>query len=79
MVKELDIPLLPVYIKGSHFAWPRGRRLPRPYPLKIIYGRPISAAELLRRSKEKEIDDYERITRSLREEVVKLNRDSEIK
>lgn len=72
IAKEMDIPLVPVFIKGSHFAWPRTERFPRPYPLKIIYGRPLAAKELLESSKEKDIDDYERIARALREEVLRL-------
>jgi len=70
--KELDIPLVPVYIEGSHFAWPRTRRLPRPHPLKITYGRPISAADLLKGSDERPMDEYQRIACALRQEVLKL-------
>jgi long-chain acyl-CoA synthetase len=73
LAKELNIPLVPVYIKGSHFAWPRGRNFPHPYPLKITYGHPLSVNELLERSKEKGLDEYERIVHALREEVIKLS------
>ncbi len=72
LAKELDIPLVPVFIKGSHFAWPRTSRFPRPYPLKVIYGRPLSVSELLKKSKEKDADEYGKIVRGLREEVLKL-------
>jgi long-chain acyl-CoA synthetase len=71
LIKELDIPVLPVYIKGSHQSWPRGNRLPRFYPLKVIFGRPLLAQELLER-KDYSGDDYEIIARNLREEVIKL-------
>lgn len=74
LAKELDIPLVPVFIKGSHFAWPRTKRFPRPYPIEIIYGHPISARELLEKSKEKGIDEYERIVRALRKEVLKIGK-----
>ncbi|MBN1871363.1 MAG: AMP-binding protein [Candidatus Omnitrophica bacterium] len=72
LAKELDIPLVPVYIEGSHFAWPRTRRFPRPYPLKITYGRPVRAAELLKSPEGGSIDKYQRIACALREEVLKL-------
>jgi long-chain acyl-CoA synthetase len=72
--KELDVPLVPVLIEGSHFAWPRTRRFPRPFPLKIIYGSPISASELLARSNKKDLDEHERIVAALRDEVLKLRR-----
>jgi long-chain acyl-CoA synthetase len=73
LIKELDIPVVPVYIKGSHQSWPRTSRLPRFYPLKIIFGRPFLAKKLLEKRKdESTLDDYEIIARRLREEVVKL-------
>jgi len=75
LAKELNVPLVPVFIKGSHFAWPRTRRFPQSYPLKIIYGHPLSASELLEKSKDTDADEYERITLALREEVLKLSRD----
>ncbi len=72
LAKELDVPLVPVYIEGSHFAWPRMKRFPMPYPLKITYGRPVSAAELLKNSGSEAADEYRRIACALREEVLKL-------
>jgi long-chain acyl-CoA synthetase len=74
LIKELDIPAVPVYIKGSHLSWPRGQRLPRFCPLKIIFGRPHSAKELLEQARKTEgaRDDYEAIASALREEVFKL-------
>ncbi|MFH0913151.1 MAG: lysophospholipid acyltransferase family protein, partial [Candidatus Omnitrophota bacterium] len=74
LVKELGVPVVPAYIQGSHHSWPRTRRLPRVfYPLKIIFGRPIRAEELLGQTKrESALDDYEFIAKKLREEVVKL-------
>jgi len=71
LIKELDIPVVPVYIKGSHQSWPRGNRLPRFYPLRVIFGRPLLAKELLER-KDYRGDDYETIARNLREEVARL-------
>jgi len=73
LIKELNVPVVPVYIKGSHEAWPRGDALPKPYPIKVTFGKPIYAQELLRRETgESGIDDYECIVRRLREEVIKL-------
>ncbi|MEW6101282.1 MAG: AMP-binding protein [Candidatus Omnitrophota bacterium] len=70
LIKELDIPCVPVYIKGSHASWPRTRRLPRLHPLKIIFGKPVTIAELIKETKGEE--SYEAIARALREMVVKL-------
>jgi long-chain acyl-CoA synthetase len=64
LIKELDIPVVPVYIKGSHQSWPRTSLLPKPYPLKVIFGKPLFAKQLG--------DDYETIAKELREKVLRL-------
>jgi long-chain acyl-CoA synthetase len=64
LLKELDIPAIPVYIQGSHQSWPRGRRIPRFYPIRVIFGKPLYAKQLS--------DDYEAIAKRLRGEVLKL-------
>ena len=40
------VPIVPAAIDGAFEAWPRTRRLPRPYPVRVMYGRPISVAEI---------------------------------
>jgi len=71
LIKELNVPVVPVYIKGSHRSWPRARRLPRLYPIKVIFGEPLSAKELLEPGGYGR-DDYEIIAGNLRDEVLKL-------
>ncbi|MFA5355883.1 MAG: AMP-binding protein [Candidatus Omnitrophota bacterium] len=71
LIKELNIPVIPAYIKGSYRSWPRGKKLPRLCPLKIVFGRPFLAAELMERGIAGK-DDYETIAVNLREEVMKL-------
>jgi len=74
LIKELDVLVVPAYIKGSHQSWGRGIRFPRPYPVKVIFGQPISLNELLiRKQEEEDIDDYEVIARRLRDKVVELS------
>lgn len=34
-------PVVPVYIRGSGHAWPRGRRLPRPGKVVVTFGPPL--------------------------------------
>jgi long-chain acyl-CoA synthetase len=73
LAKELNVPLIPVYIAGSYESWPRTKRLPKPYPIKITFGRPFGFEELKKEgSKLGAKDDYEAITFGIREEVVKL-------
>ncbi|MFA4888553.1 MAG: AMP-binding protein [Candidatus Omnitrophota bacterium] len=64
LLKELDIPVIPVYIQGSHRSWPRGTKFPRPHPIKVIFGKPLYAQQLG--------NDYETIAKRLRGEVLKL-------
>lgn len=33
--------VLPVYVRGSGGAWPRGRRLPRPAKVTVTFGKPL--------------------------------------
>lgn len=35
------VPVVPVYVHGTYDVWPRGRRLPRPGPVGVFYGRVI--------------------------------------
>ena len=73
LIKELDIPVIPAYIRGSHRSWPRVSRLPRFYPLEIIFGQPVYLKELTKReTPDTQLDDYEIVAKRLREEVLKL-------
>ena len=75
LVKELNLTVVPVYIKGSHYSWPRLSLLPRFYPIKISFGRAVSLKDLAKvddEDNEKAADDYEIISRNLRKEVLKL-------
>ena len=39
LARELEVKLVPVYIQGSYAAWPAGASLPRPIPIRVIFGR----------------------------------------
>jgi cytidylate kinase len=34
-------PVVPVFVRGSERAWPRGRRLPRPAKVRVTFGAPL--------------------------------------
>ena len=73
LIKETDALVVPCYIQGSYPAWPRGELLPKPYPIKIIFGRPCTKEELKEAgSKYQPQDDYEAIAFGLREKVMAL-------
>jgi long-chain acyl-CoA synthetase len=73
LAKELNIPLVPVYIDGSFAAWPRPKPLPKPHKIQIICGKPYTIDELLPIGKNLGAkDDYEAIAKGIREKVIAL-------
>jgi len=74
LARELGVKLVPVYIHGSFEAWPPGVTLPRPRPIRVVFGREHSWEELKARGLEVNPDaaDYDAIRVGLREEVLKL-------
>ena len=76
IAKELDIPLIPVFIKGAFEAWPRTERFPRPYPIKIRFGCPQSSNELVQKGMALGAkDEYEAISLAIREELIAVVKD----
>ena len=74
LIKETSALVVPCYIQGSHHSWPRGKTFPRPYPIKIIFGKPCTREELKEAgAKKTEGDEYEAIAVGLREKVMELN------
>jgi 1-acyl-sn-glycerol-3-phosphate acyltransferase len=60
-----DVPIVPVVIDGAFEAWPRNAKLPRPYPIRIEYGRPIPPSQWRQWSPDE-------LALRVREEMVKL-------
>lgn len=71
LAKELDVPLIPVYIQGAFTAWPRYRKLPRPSKIRIIFGNITKSSQLAPKGK-LEVLSYEEITELLRDELIKV-------
>ncbi len=71
LVKELNVPVIPVYIRGSYNAWPTHKILPKPAKIEIIFGKKMSPEDLIG-DKADSIDIYQSIADSLRAEVLKL-------
>jgi 1-acyl-sn-glycerol-3-phosphate acyltransferase len=46
VVKKANVPIVPVVIEGSFDAWPKGRKLFRPGPVSVMYGRPLDVSGL---------------------------------
>jgi 1-acyl-sn-glycerol-3-phosphate acyltransferase len=46
LVARAGVPCVPAGIAGTFEAWPRSRLFPRPHPLRVHYGPPISPEEI---------------------------------
>ena len=76
LIQKTRVPAVPVFIAGSHEAWPPTRRLPRIHPIRLRFGEPLLLAD-----SEPENDDMEgpeRIASHLRDAVVALGADSRV-
>jgi long-chain acyl-CoA synthetase len=72
LVAELGVPVLPAHISGAFEAWPRGRTLPRLHPIRVRFGHPVTAEELLRSEGPRGADDAETVVLRLQERVAAL-------
>jgi 1-acyl-sn-glycerol-3-phosphate acyltransferase len=44
LASELQIPIVPAYIEGSHQILPKGRSFPSPHPISVRFGEAFSCA-----------------------------------
>ncbi|HTO13327.1 MAG TPA: lysophospholipid acyltransferase family protein [Candidatus Binatia bacterium] len=44
LAMQTGVPVVPVYVRGSGGAWPRGRRLPRPVKVVVTFGPALTFA-----------------------------------
>ena len=47
LLKTCPVPAVPCVIRGTFEAMPRERRWPRPYPVRIVFGRPVDPLGLV--------------------------------
>lgn len=47
LLREVAAPVVPIFIDGTHRAWPPERRLPRPVHVSVRIGAPLPASELI--------------------------------
>jgi 1-acyl-sn-glycerol-3-phosphate acyltransferase len=70
LLERTGVPAVPVWIEGTFEAWPPGQRLPRPHPVSIRIGRPLTLADL--EPDGGEGDRHRRIAERLRQKVAEL-------
>lgn len=71
LVRKAGVPVVPVAVDGAYRAWPRGRFLPRPRRIRVSYGRPIPAADLVELT---DAEAGERLTREISSLLSRLQR-----
>jgi 1-acyl-sn-glycerol-3-phosphate acyltransferase len=62
-------PVVPVHVKGSGRAWPRGQTLPRPAKVTVTFGRP---QVFERRDAQGRKTDYEAVNREVMAAIARL-------
>ncbi|MFA5260187.1 MAG: 1-acyl-sn-glycerol-3-phosphate acyltransferase, partial [Candidatus Omnitrophota bacterium] len=67
LVKELNIPVVPVYLEGAFKTWPRTRTFPRLAAVKACFSAPVSMADLVDNGGGRDI--YDEIAENLRARV----------
>jgi long-chain acyl-CoA synthetase len=70
LLDKSKVPVVPTAIFGAFEAWPRDRRYPRRGRVKVVFGAPLSRAELLAAGKGN--TDAERIATGLQAAVAAL-------
>jgi long-chain acyl-CoA synthetase len=71
LLERFDIPVVPVFIRGTEDAMPVGRALPRPKKVSVRFGPPVSGDELDREGSGEE--RRERIVHALHKRVAELD------
>lgn len=69
LTKELKVPIVPAYIKGSYQSWSRLRRFPRPWPIEVIFGQAFDYQDVVAKGAKA---DYQALAGGIRREVVNL-------
>jgi long-chain acyl-CoA synthetase len=70
---ELDVPVIPVYVRGTYEALPKGKALPRPKKIEVHFGAPADLSALRKlRGGASMTDVYRRAAAELRDHVERL-------
>jgi long-chain acyl-CoA synthetase len=69
---ELNIPVIPVYIKGSFEALPRAAKWPKFVEITVSFGKPLYPSDLDMSAKPGGLDEYQFLVNELRKRVEDL-------
>lgn len=71
---ETGIPIVPVYLSGTWKVLPTGSIFPRPYPVSVSFGKPISMDPYIEKKKSiQAYDVYKEVTDELRNRILELS------
>ncbi|MCB9947814.1 MAG: AMP-binding protein [Rhodospirillaceae bacterium] len=70
LVEGTEARFVPIHLKGTGEAWPRDRRFPRAGRVSVLFGHPLTQADLIARGEGE--SDAERLVDGLRREVLAL-------
>ena len=71
LIKELNVPVLPVHIDGTYKLWPAYKKFPWPSRTTITFGQKLTLKELIKNDTDY-IDIPKEIVDNLRDEIIKL-------
>jgi 1-acyl-sn-glycerol-3-phosphate acyltransferase len=72
VVRKADVPIVPVAIQGSFQAWRKGKKIFRPYPIRVKFGPPLDVHGL---KPEEIVNLLDHTLRGLVEELRRENHD----
>ena len=75
LARELEVPIVPVHIRGTHPALPVGRVVPRPGKVVVAFGEPLTMEAYQGDGAGARDEVYRRIAADVRETIVALGRE----
>ncbi len=74
---ELNLPIVPVYIKGTYDSWPKGKSFMKPRRLQAAIGQPIFPEQFNHEAKNgKPMSGYRLLTTKLEKSILKLKEEN---
>jgi long-chain acyl-CoA synthetase len=72
---ELNVPVIPAFLRGTAAALPRGARFIRPVKVDVVFGRPLYPADIAGEAAGGVTDRYQYFSDALRRRVIALSED----
>lgn len=69
---ELGLPLVPAHIKGTYYSLGKGKNLPKPGKISVIFGKPIYLAPHDPNQNKKRFDIYRHLISTLEQQIQQL-------